>query len=78
MFGRRPAVAVIVDIQLDAVAIGILIVEGSLGARISAQDRRDAYSFQTRIGAEQVIKAAIFKGKVLKPLMLRSVGILPP
>lgn len=48
MFGRRPAVAVIVDIQLDAVAIGILIVEGSLGARISAQDRRDAYSFQTR------------------------------
>ena len=47
MFGRCPTVPVIVDVQFDAVAIGVLIVEGSLRAGIGTQ--HDAVLLQRQL-----------------------------
>lgn len=51
-----PAVPIIIDIQLDAVAIRVLIVEGSLRAGIGTQHRPDTLLLQPRIGAKQIVE----------------------
>src|SRR6202161_3171434 len=30
MFGRRPTVTIVIDVQLDTVAVGILVIKGGL------------------------------------------------
>src|SRR5271165_6791496 len=75
MLARCPTVPIIIDIQFDAVAIGILIVQSSLRASVGTQNRRDAFLLQPHVGAEQIVKTSIFEGKVLQPGMMRSVGI---
>src|SRR3984885_1688247 len=75
MFGRRQTVTVVIDVQLDTVAVGILIIKGGLTSGISTQYRQDALLLQSRIRAEQVVESSVLKGEVLEPLMMRSVAI---
>ena len=83
MFGRRQTVTVVIDVQLDAVAVGILIINGGLSTGISTQYRPNVLLFQSRIRAEQVVESSVLKGEVLEPLLkperishaLRSLGI---
>src|ERR1700733_8023781 len=75
VFGRRQTVTVVIDVQLDAVAVWILIIKGGLSTGISTQYRPNVLLFQSRIRAEQVVESSVLKGEVLEPLMMRSVGI---
>ena len=43
--------------------------------RIGTQDRLSRSLIQARICAQQIVEASIFGGKVLEPLMVRSVGV---
>jgi hypothetical protein len=72
---RSPAIAVIVDLDLNTVAIWILTREGCLTPAVGAQHWADAKALAPSIGAKQFIDCSILEGEVLQPMVAQSVGI---
>ena len=75
MLAGRPAIAVVVDIDLSAIAIRVLIIEGRLRSAVGGQRRDDAKALEPSIGAKQFIDGPILEGDVLQPMVARQVGI---
>lgn len=55
--------------------VGVFVVEGGLGARVCAQDGKDAFSLEPCVSLEKFVKGSVLKGEVLKPLMVTPLGI---
>src|ERR1700692_3028109 len=61
VFARGPAITIIVDVEFNAVTIGILIVKCRLRTTVGAQHGLDSKTVESGIGAEQIIERSIFE-----------------
>jgi hypothetical protein len=72
---RSPEIAVIADVDLNAVAIWILTREGCLRPAVGAQHWADAKALEPSIGAKQFIDCSILEGEVLQSMVAQPIGI---
>src|SRR5580704_15822947 len=75
MFRRCPFVPIVIDIELDAVLVGVCIIEAGLQSFVDGHHRQDALALEPSIGAEKIVERLVFESDVLHPPVAGSVGI---
>ena len=75
MLDRGPAFRIVADINLDAVAVGILVVKACLRAFIDRELRYDAERLEPRVASQQFVQRPELECDVLQAVMLGALGI---
>src|ERR1700691_811791 len=72
---RGPSLRVVADIDLDAVAVGILVVESGLRPFVDRELRHYAERLEPGIGSQQFVERPELERNMLQSSMLRALGI---